>query len=232
MKVGTVLNLCALAPVCALGFLLCPYLDSTFHLARQRLHESQARAAFSTGFGVFFFLMILYSLLYAGLLMGANVRDVRAGVIGHWVIQLGFTIGVHWYGLPRLVQTEDWTSKWIRIGLTLALGGAAWSLTVLDSNALDGEIIYRSFLGFYGLVFPAYVWLCMLPGHGRLPPSHRQFVVLGITVVVALPMYWLGFVEGKMLWLLPGVAVVLLARLLIKPGDLSPEPVAIEASDQ
>src|SRR5205085_10745031 len=81
----------------------------------------------------------------------------------------------------------------------------------------SGEVVYRLFLAFYGLVFPAYVWLCMIPGRGRVAPTRRQWVVWGVSVVVAAPMFWMGFIERKMIWLLPGLAVALLARLLV-PG--------------
>jgi len=47
-----------LAPVCALGFGLCPYLDLTFHTARQRAAGRAGTIAFALGFGVFFLAMI------------------------------------------------------------------------------------------------------------------------------------------------------------------------------
>ena len=75
--------------------------------------------------------------------------------------------------------------------------------------------MYRILLGCYGLVFPAYVWLCMIPGRGRAKPQARQLVVFSIAVVLATPTFWMGFIEGKMIWLLPGLGVVLLARLFI-----------------
>ena len=63
--------------------------------------------------------------------------------------------------------------------------------------------MYRILLGCYGLVFPAYVWLCMIPGRGRAKPQARQWIVLATAVILAAPMYWMGFIEGKMIWLLP-----------------------------
>ena len=228
LKSGTVVDLIALAPVSFFGFLLCPYLDATFHRARQHLSAPQSRAAFTIGFGFFFLLMIVYSLFYARLFELGSSYLQTAGVIAHWIFQLGFTIGVHWSGLPREGERETRSATWTRVGITFVVGFIAWCITILGTNGLDGEIIYRCFLGFYGLAFPAYVWLCMLPGGGRLTPTHRQWMVLGGAVLVALPMYWLGFVEKHMVWLIPGVAVVLLARLLIKRADL-PTLAAIDA---
>jgi hypothetical protein len=41
-------------------------------------------------------------------------------------------------------------------------------------------------------------------------------VVFSAAVIAALPMFWMGFVAQKMIWLAPGLTVVLLARLLIR----------------
>jgi hypothetical protein len=70
-------------------------------------------------------------------------------------------------------------------------------------------------MGFYGLFFPAYVWLVMLPFKGH-QPTRRAVVVFIAAVLVAMPMFWMGFIAKQMIWLLPGVGVVLLARLLIR----------------
>src|SRR6185437_11949866 len=51
-----------LLPVCLLGFALCPYLDLTFHRARQSVAMSgQSKVAFGVVFGVVFLVMILFS---------------------------------------------------------------------------------------------------------------------------------------------------------------------------
>jgi hypothetical protein len=51
--------LASLAPVCVFGFLACPYLDLTFHRARQR--SNRPRASFGWGFGFFFLLMFVFT---------------------------------------------------------------------------------------------------------------------------------------------------------------------------
>jgi hypothetical protein len=74
------------------------------------------------------------------------------------------------------------------------------------------EIIYRGFMAFYGLVFPAYVWLCMLPlGTTRTP---RRLWTFAAAVALATPFYWMGFIERETIWLVPGVAIVLFAKLI------------------
>ncbi|HQY88830.1 MAG TPA: hypothetical protein PK402_09235, partial [Tepidisphaeraceae bacterium] len=51
--------------VCLLGFLTCPYLDLTFHRARQQCSNlTESKIAFGFGFGMFFLLMIVLTLLY------------------------------------------------------------------------------------------------------------------------------------------------------------------------
>jgi hypothetical protein len=96
-----------------------------------------------------------------------------------------------------------------------------------------GEVGYRVFMSFYGLLFPAYVWLCMIPsraaGTGELhsgidgPIGRRKLFVLLITVAIAAPMYWLGFIERQEVWLLPGLGVVLLSRAAVPGGFLPPK---------
>ena len=78
-----------------------------------------------------------------------------------------------------------------------------------------GEVGHRGFMSFYGLVFPAYVWLCMIPlknEQGTQKPTREKLVVLAVAVALAAPCYWMGFIERQTWWLAPGLAVVLLAR--------------------
>jgi hypothetical protein len=81
-----------------------------------------------------------------------------------------------------------------------------------------GEVVYRVFMGFYGLVFPAYVWICMVPFRGGMPTA-RSVLVFAIFSGLALPFFWTGFVENRMMYLVPGLALVLFARLLISTGS-------------
>jgi len=57
-----------IAPVCLFGFLLCPYLDLTFHRARQATAPRAGAIAFALGFAGPFLLMIVFTLWYARLL--------------------------------------------------------------------------------------------------------------------------------------------------------------------
>jgi hypothetical protein len=112
----------------------------------------------------------------------------------------------------------------LRFGITLialACGFASFIATKYFSPPTyeAGELVYRLFLASYGLVFPAYVWLCMIPNwRSPSPPTRRMLAIFAASVLIACPFYWLGFIENKTMWLLPGLALVLLARLAVPRG--------------
>lgn len=201
-----------LAPVCVFGFLGCPYLDLTFHRARQ--FSNQARASFGVGFVGVFFPMIIFTLLYAQAMTGGSMtRLVAALLFIHMAVQSSFTIAAH----ARELQRNGRIAAIAAAVLTVFSVGLFWSLHSQNgTNIRTGEMIYRSFMGFYGLIFPAYVWLVMLPGHGRVGPTIPRLIVYGVIVLIALPMFTLGFLFQRPIWLVPGLAVVLLARLAIR----------------
>jgi hypothetical protein len=193
------INLLGLAAVCVFGFSLCPYLDLTFHRARQNTSRSQGKIAFAGGFGGVFAAMILFTLWYAPLL-NQPIRSVDPFVIRlislHMSAQIAFTLAAHLRSLAA-----NWSPA-IRRGIRDVIIPA--SVVLLGANF--GETAYRISLAWYGLVFPAALWI----GVGTL----RRLCVFALACAIAAPMYWLGFIDDRMLWLLPGVAIVLLARLL------------------
>jgi len=216
-----------LTPVCFFGFLLCPYLDATFHRARQHLADRNAKRAFGIGFGVVFLSAIVLTLLYSRPVHVAMNSYQRVPLILRWVkvywmLQLGFTIGVHLIGDDGQNQEQRaWPSATIAAA-GIVIGASA--LGIGQKFMIPGETVYRAFLGFYALVFPAYVWLAVLPGRGVLAPTRRAMAVLAIVVAIALPMFYLAFIQQRLFWAVPGVAVVLLSRALIskpagKPQD-------------
>jgi hypothetical protein len=207
--------LLALAPVCVFGFALCPYLDGTFHLARQNVKPEASRAAFGIGFGVFFLGMIYFTLVYAypvlhWMVENPFARRVLVTIGFYWTFQLAFTVGLHW-------QTIGWKGALVSALVGIALGFG--SRLVHYRGVESGELIYRLFMAFYGLVFPAYVWLCMLPSW-REPtePGGRALRIFALAVALAAPFYWVGFIENGMIWLLTGLGIVLLARLAVPPA--------------
>jgi hypothetical protein len=216
-------SLASLGIVCLLGFAVCPYLDSTFHRARQR-SRGTAPVAFGLGFGVFFFAMILFTLAYYEVLIQryegdtwANWLAMRAVAV-HLVCQLIFTTSLHWAELEQPFRRRTiWAIAVVAGSIIIGtvLERASWLAP--NVRLFNGETVYRFFMSFYGLVFPAYVWICMIP-HWRSPraPGRREWIVLGVAVLVASPFYFAAFIGGaKMIWVLPGVAIVLLARALV-----------------
>jgi hypothetical protein len=221
-------------PVIAFGFILCPYLDLSFHLARARTRPMQGAAAFSVGFGLLFAAMILFTLLYAPLFLRADAGPGGAAiaamdwsspliagiVLAHILAQTLFTVFIH---TRRLAATPGGPAPRLIIAAlagAAALGLASTALPdLLDTLGMAfGEIVYRCFMAFYGLVFPAYVWLIMIPtrdGHAGLlgAAGRRKLRVWALTVGIAAPMFWVGFIHGVEWWLIPGLAVILLARL-------------------
>jgi len=215
-----------LMPVTIFGFALCPYLDGTFLTARAAMSDRNAKAAFGLGFGLLFLAMIVGSIVYAPLLESSLGGTVAAQWVGtillvHLLFQAVFTMTVHRRLSPLAALPP--TVLWV---LLLGAAFAAVLATRLSSHAglSAGEIGYRAFLAFYGLVFPAYVWLVMIPGRGRPADPRVVLRVWAGAVGIALPMFWMGFIERQEFWLAPGLLVVLLARLLVRrPATSSSE---------
>lgn len=215
-----------LAPVCLFGFALCPYLDLTFHQARQANSAAGSRGAFTLGFGVCFFLMTVFTLWYSRLAVPGGLAPARAvawAIGAHMMVQTAFTLVVHGRALAALGQPG--TNSRGRAGLRVGcVAGLAPFFAVIAAGQfgrtpwVPWEIGYRLFLSFYGLVFPAYVWLHMVPSpwSGATP---RGLLFTLLVICVAAPFYWLGFIDQKMPWLAAGVAIALLAKVI--PGTRS-----------
>ncbi len=226
---GSALSLTALAGPVVMGFVLCPYLDRTFHHALRS--SACRRTSFGVGFGLFFLLMIVMTTAYAPLLVNGSHGELAGLVLAHMGIQAGLTIAMHG---ERLRSAGVSSRHGVLVGVVLLVAFVVgrivegrdlahlWELLGAPEMA-TGEVVYRAFLGFYGLVAPAYVWLCMIPGRGGgiwdSPEGRRRarLVWLGVCSAAA-PMFWLGFIEGRELFLVPGIAIVLLARLLVYRG--------------
>lgn len=228
-------DLAMLAPVVVFGFLLCPYLDPTFLRAAASQTPAGNLASFSLGFGVLFLAMIVFTLGYVWALMPVATGTPAGGpppalmgiVLVHMILQLAFTAWVQ-AREGTAASRYGGASRAARAAVLLAciavLATLVWVILAraLPSHAglTGGEVVYRCFMSFYGLVFPAYVWLCMIPtrdGHSGIagPRGRWKLLVLSGAVVLAAPCYWIGFIERVEWWLLPGLAVVLLSRVVV-----------------
>jgi hypothetical protein len=207
-----------LALVCILGFTLCPYLDLTFHRARQENDSRGAKVAFGLGFGVFFLAMILFTLSYAGVVLpvveprvlvqeGGAVRLAQVLVGVHMAVQAAFTMAAHGREMARmgarraLASTVALSLPAVLLGVWVSKGGTWMGID-------RGEMGYRFFLSFYGLVFPAYLWIC-----GGREAKRGDMGMFVATVIAAAPLYCVGFVRGQLAWLILGVAVVAVVGL-------------------
>jgi hypothetical protein len=220
--VRPVADLFWLAPVMAFGFGLCPYLDATFHRVRRSTAAVQSRQAFGIGFGVFFLTCILFTLAY----MPSIWRVVRSGtgidtslellLVVYLAMQVVFTVQAHFLEGVSDTGFESRPSYIVVVIVAGALGANMGTEEGLIRGLLPAEFVYRLFMSFYGLVFPAYVWVCMIPTRdGHSGPSRDKVVVWIAAVVVAAPMFWMGFIERRTVWLVPGLAVVLLSRAVV-----------------
>ena len=233
------IDLLWLAPVTIFGFLLDPYLDLTFHRARQSTTRAGGRTAFGLGFGVFFLLMIVFTAVYAPPLMAALEggqalsprQDLFALVVViHIAMQSAFTIAAHAEALrePDLLAEPAPVQNGGRVIAVVAVILLALPFRWIQDRVptyhglTTGEVIYRIFLSFYGLVFPAYVWLFAVPrrlrGGGRAtttPPTRGQLIYYLAVLALAAPMYWMSFIEGRMGWAVPGLLLVVISRFLL-----------------
>jgi hypothetical protein len=240
-----------LGPVCAFGFFLCPYLDLTFHRARQSSTRAGGKTAFGLGFGAFFLLMIVFTALYAqplaGALAGARHYSVRGdlfvGVLAvHLATQAAFTVVAH-AAAVRDAGPPDAAGWWLRafattVGIVALALLLRWTVEhypvyrgLWGQRLATSELIYRLFMAFYGLVFPTYVWLFMVPSLRRRrpvaaqPPRPATIVFFAGVLALAAPGFWMGFIEGRMLWLAPAIVLVLVSRALLPKGPPVAEPV-------
>ena len=211
-----------LAPACLLGFALCPYLDLTFHRAREALTDPKsARIAFSLGFGVVFFSMIVFSLCYAAALSPLVAPDWRQHlrpafgwiIAVHMILQAAFTLAIHARSLAEARIRPGGIFTLLILAQLAIFAALAAPLLPWWFDLDPGELVYRLFMSFYGLVFPAYVWICMLSGRGGLRAASARALILALAA--SAPCFWLGFIADRMIWLVPGVLAVVLARFLV-----------------
>ena len=212
------------------GFALCPYLDLTFHRARQATTPATGRAAFALGFGVVFFLMIVFSLAYAGAFENVNAHigydlapTLWPAVLVQLIVQAGFTTAVH----IRSLLPHNNRGAEFGLFLTLALG----LMLGLGALLVDGEpqpwmshwhfvtsvteLGYRAFLLLYGSVFPAYVLICMIPTYRQVPHKSKG-LVFAFVAALSYTLACVAFIANHSLWLIAILAVLVVGRLTVE----------------
>ncbi len=220
-------------PAAAFGFALCPYLDLTFHRARQSTQPGTGKAAFTIGFGVVFFSMIVFSLGYAGALENVNghigfdlAPKLWTVLLIQLIVQGGFTTAVHIRSLTVKGgrRTEFGLVIAVALGLMLGLGAllmdgepGPWMQWTFVTSVT--ELGYRGFLLLYGTVFPAYVLLCMTTTYRQV--SHKaKMCVFAVAATLSYPLACAAFIANRSWWAVPIFAVMVIARIVIEllPG--------------
>jgi hypothetical protein len=188
-----------LVPAIAFGFLLCPFLDLTFHRALRESGTSRTFLVFPVAFAV----MIL---LTCALWPRIDEPLVLRFGLAHLVAQSVFTAGAH---LREIARSPAIRGRW-RTAAAMALPLAALPLLPAARAALDviepGEAVYLRVLVLYALVFPAYV-LVFVAARQRAPAPGR-LAAWAVIVAALLPLYELGFMHHRP-WLLPAALAVI-----------------------
>ena len=224
-----------LAPAIVFGFLLCPYLDLTINRVRQETDDPTGSIASVLGFGVFFVVMIGMTLGYAGRLI--NYDSFSFYIIGHIAVQAAFTAGVHLRALGRaggfhkfdLSKPKDAAGRPTAVRqaklrlfcfsflfcFALFFGNAVLDLDPARSGYPASRFWYDLIISSYGLVFPSYMYICVVPHPTLRGVRRRARVALwAAATVAATPMFFLGFIgfAEPQYGLIPfGVALILAA---------------------
>lgn len=178
-------------PLLALGFLLCPYLDLTFHQVVQDDHDntrSGNRFSFLVGFPLLFGALMLFSLMYTGTAkqMLVTPRQLEASsflikiLFFYFLIQTGFTIIAHVNQLQHKIIPAYKLLVYSSAALALAVG--------FFCQPIVNEIVYRCFMSFYGIIAPAYVWMRVFNKH-YIPTNKLVIYILLALLLAAIPMF-------------------------------------------
>lgn len=172
----------------ALGFLLAPYFDLTFHRAFSE--SPNPRLSFFIGFGVLFSLLLVGMFfatpIFSALITGQGLANPALQVlVGLWVLQTGFTSAAH------LRELED--TRWFKKKFALPTVASICllcsvhfgiALFAAEFKFAFGDLIYRSLLFIIGVLFPV---ILIFGGINRLA---------WIAAAILTPCYTLGFLIG------------------------------------
>ncbi len=208
-----------LLPTMCFGFLLCPWLDLSFHRARREAPSPHAFLLFGAAFAT----MLLFSAAYAP----QAATGLPGIVVLHMALQGIFTSAVHLRELGRLGESIPSGASGARDGGPDGLRGASsrepWNgagprlaVAAILAAGLLGVIAgtesnYLRILAFYGLLFPG----ALLVFGGRSDSRSTRMVLPFIVIIAAsLPLMELGFIDLRTALLPWPIALLLAARLL------------------
>jgi len=185
-----------LFPITTFGFLLCPYLDPTFHKA---LQSSPSKHSFAI-FGLTFALMIGLTCLYRDAMM----VGFATLILVHIVSQATFTVGAH--------IREGWLCEMSSRRTLFAIGTVvACAIAVLIAHRSHESLQemkddYLRFFVFYGLIFPGLVATFVFT---KKPFTLVRGTLFALVALLSLPLLEVGYIGGSA-WLsvLPVVVFV------------------------
>jgi len=175
--------------------------------------------------------MIVFTLMYAGLLRPLINTGDASGIPSPWKailaihigVQIAFTLTAHSRERFEKAQAQARWPLWWLAGLLITAVAAGVFVRTADitwGGLSLGEVGYRLFIMAYGAIFPAYVLLCMLPTlrQGICPVARKRVFIAA--VIVGYPLGVMGFVAGPAHWLLGLYAVFVVGRVVV---ELLPE---------
>jgi hypothetical protein len=196
----------------AIGFILSPYLDITFHKAYRE--SDKPALSFALGFGVLFLSLIGFVFLYAGSLSEVAFNQaipsaVIYPIIAFLIIQVSFTIAAHCAELREqefLGSIKQIVAVCAFSGFVIALVSFTQTASIPWVNIPLHETMYKGFLFFYSLVFPLYL---------LLGSSKTKYLWV---LALCTPAYAVGFLIGGTysFALSVGVVLIVLAGLFVK----------------
>ena len=198
----SVADLAFTAPIVAMGFLLCPWLDATFHRTRQSAPGPHAFGVLGVAF--------LATLLF----VVACVRDVPpesfALVMCFFLGQSIFTMAAHLREIRLLPGAGDGGSTTLLSALPLLAVLGGWLIWRWAQGGAEGllEDAYLRVLAVYAVVVPA--WVLWFAGpFGSTPKTRRTLLGWTALVLVLAAAAEIGFLHEPA-WALLVPPVVLL----------------------
>lgn len=212
-------DLWMLAPVIALGFIVCPHLDLSFHRVVKRDGSRIPWIVFVPAFTALILLTAALAISSGVIPRAASssgpdapfrILSIDAVLIAltfpaalWWFVQVSFTAALH----ARELRASTLPGARALVPIAVVMGAIA------GSPAFGSEAMYLRFLGLYGAVFPALALL--------LWRNHR-FPVIVAYLVIALPAFEAGFLgppwgDGARWAWAPLIPVGLLLGLTLRP---------------
>ena len=198
-----------LASAIALGFLLCPYLDLTFHRAIQHSPSKHAFAVFGISFAV---MLVLTCAMWF-----MPVRMLVPVAVVHLMMQMIFTVGAHVREIRGSAALTSNTNRWLAIVLPFAAALLPAIMNAVQPEQEHGESTYLRFLVFYGLLFPLY-GLLFMASHRRVS-GNRGGILIGI-VAVSVLCFEIAFLHHRPQYLV--VPAVLIAIFMLFQKSSAP----------